>query len=203
MQFETKYAAGIARGEQTLTFRRWKRAQAIAGNTYRTAAGRLVVDSVSIIEAAGISDAEARKAGYPDAAALREDLRGDADLPVYRVAFHPAPGEDPRDSLATEGQLSEADCAEISRRLARLDKASTRGPWTAATLEVIAANPAVRAGDLAPQLGQELLDFKLNVRKLKNLGLTISLGTGYRLSPRGEAWRERDRRKPVTETGHP
>jgi hypothetical protein len=25
----------------------------------------------------------------------------------------------------------------------------------------------------------------LNVRKLKNLGLTISLGTGYRISPRG------------------
>jgi hypothetical protein len=27
----------------------------------------------------------------------------------------------------------------------------------------------------------------LNVRKLKHLGLTESLGTGYRLSPRGEA----------------
>lgn len=37
-------------------------------------------------------------------------------------------------------------------------------------------------------MGQELPDFKLNVRKLKNLGLTISLGTGYRLSPRGEAF---------------
>ena len=30
--------------------------------------------------------------------------------------------------------------------------------------------------------------FKLDVRKLKGLGLTISLGTGYRLSPRGEAY---------------
>lgn len=28
--------------------------------------------------------------------------------------------------------------------------------------------------------------FKPNVRKLKKLGLTISLDTGYRLSPRGE-----------------
>jgi hypothetical protein len=33
--------------------------------------------------------------------------------------------------------------------------------------------------------------FKLNVRKLKNLGLTESLGTGYRLSPRGAAVLER------------
>jgi hypothetical protein len=29
--------------------------------------------------------------------------------------------------------------------------------------------------------------FKLNVRKLKELGLTESLDIGYRLSPRGEA----------------
>lgn len=28
---------------------------------------------------------------------------------------------------------------------------------------------------------------KLNIRKLKNLGLTISLGTGYQISPRGKA----------------
>ncbi|WP_343389194.1 hypothetical protein [Candidatus Amarobacter glycogenicus] len=59
-------------------------------------------------------------------------------------------------------------------------------------LNLIAANPAVRAGDLAPQLGQEILAFKLNVRKLKNLGLTLSLGTGYRLSSRGGAWLGRD-----------
>ncbi len=33
--------------------------------------------------------------------------------------------------------------------------------------------------------GLEKQKFKLNVRKLKNLGLTESLGTGYRISPRG------------------
>ncbi len=53
---------------------------------------------------------------------------------------------------------------------------------------LIARNPGVRAGDLAPQAGQETLDFKRNVRKLKNLGLTISLEVGYRLSPRGELY---------------
>jgi hypothetical protein len=46
----------------------------------------------------------------------------------------------------------------------------------------------VRAGDLADDLGRERLDVKLDVRKLKALGLTISLGVGYRLSPRGEAY---------------
>jgi hypothetical protein len=56
------------------------------------------------------------------------------------------------------------------------------------TLRLIQRRPAVRAGDLADELGRERLPFKTDVRKLKNLGLTISLGTGYRLSPRGEAY---------------
>ena len=38
------------------------------------------------------------------------------------------------------------------------------------------------------QLGRDTQPFKLDVRKLKNLGLTLSLEVGYRLSPRGEAY---------------
>ena len=55
-------------------------------------------------------------------------------------------------------------------------------------LALIAERPAVRAGDLAESLGRERLSFKADVRKLKNLGLTLSLEIGYRLSPRGEAY---------------
>jgi hypothetical protein len=188
MQFEQRYAPGIADGSINLTFRRWKRPQTIAGNTYRTAAGRLVVDTVDVVEPPTISDAEARRAGYPSAAALIADLLGTPELPVYRVAFHPALDPDSRDELASSGELSVAERSAIETRLHRLDRASPRGPWTGRILDLIAANPAVRAGDLAPQLGMELLPFKLHVRKLKNLGLTISLGTGYRLSPRGESY---------------
>jgi hypothetical protein len=47
----------------------------------------------------------------------------------------------------------------------------------------------MRAADLAPGLGwPELAPFKLHVRKLKELGLTISLPVGYELSPRGAAY---------------
>jgi hypothetical protein len=109
-------------------------------------------------------------------------------LPLYRVQFRPADGPDPRDQLAAAATLTSGELDDLRRRLERLDRASAEGPWTRSTLEIIAANPAVRAGDLAPRLGQDLLAFKLNVRKLKNLGLTISLGTGYRLSPRGESF---------------
>lgn len=45
--------------------------------------------------------------------------------------------------------------------------------------------PERRAGDLADMLKMERLDFKLNIRKLKNLGLTISRGVGYSISPLG------------------
>jgi hypothetical protein len=37
-------------------------------------------------------------------------------------------------------------------------------------------------------VGRETAPFKLDVRKLKNLGLTISLVVGYELSPRGQAF---------------
>jgi len=90
--------------------------------------------------------------------------------------------------LTADDRLGAEDVAEIARRLARLDAASPTGPWTAATLALIARRPAVRAAELAAELGRERAPFKLDVRKLKRLGLTISLERGYRLSPRGEAY---------------
>ena len=48
--------------------------------------------------------------------------------------------------------------------------------------------PGVRAPDLAASFGRETAPFKLDVRKLKALGLTISLQIGYRLSRRGESY---------------
>jgi hypothetical protein len=84
--------------------------------------------------------------------------------------------------------LAAGDVDEITRRLDRLDRASAYGEWTRAVLDVIDRRPAVRAADLAQEFGRETQPFKLDVRKLKNLGLTISLERGYRLSPRGEAY---------------
>ncbi|MGH3676257.1 MAG: hypothetical protein ACRDU5_11075 [Mycobacterium sp.] len=61
-------------------------------------------------------------------------------------------------------------------------------PWTCRYLEMIAANEAVRAPDLAARVGLDTLRFKRRVRQLKGLGLTISLDVGYRISPRGRAY---------------
>jgi hypothetical protein len=187
--FAPRFRPGILDGSITLTFRRWKRPQAIAGHRYRTPAGMLEVEAVSVVDPARITAAEARRAGFPSPDAVRAALRGEPADPVYRVRFHPVLEPDPRDELAADAALSAADVAEIDRRLQRLDRASTYGPWTAATLAIIAERPAVRAADLAAALGRERAPFKLDVRKLKSLGLTISLERGYRLSPRGQAYR--------------
>jgi hypothetical protein len=186
--FEAKYREPIASGAVDLTFRRWRRSQAVVGHRYRTAAGRLEVDAVDVVAPEDITDDEARRAGQPSATALVAAMPGPADGPVYRVRFHAVTDADERDVLAAKGALSDADVAEIDRRLDRLDRASPWGPWTRATLQVIGQRPGVRAPDLAASFGRDTAPFKLDVRKLKAVGLTISLRIGYQLSPRGQAY---------------
>jgi hypothetical protein len=186
--FEQRFWEPIARGEVTVTFRRWKRRQALAGRRYRTAGGIIEIDAVDIVDESSITEADARAGLYLSAAALVADLRGTEDLPLYRIRFHTVGGPDPRTLLAESSELSDAEVTALERRLQRLDGASRHGAWTRETLELIAHRPGVRAGDLADVLGRERLPFKADVRKLKNLGLTISLDVGYRLSPRGEAY---------------
>ena len=75
----------------------------------------------------------------------------------------------------------------IDQRLDRWD-AARGAPWTREILRLIADSPGVRAPDLAAALGRETLPFKIDVRKLKELGLTRSLPVGYEVSPRGRAY---------------
>jgi hypothetical protein len=187
--WEARFWPFIADGSLTVTFRRWKRPQAVAGRRYRTPGGIIEVDRVSVVEPRSIRTSDARRAGYPSASELVADLRGDPALPVTRVDFHVVDEPDPRSTLAANERLSAEDVVEIDARLSRLDARSSHGPWTHATLDAIASQPGTRAADLAATLGRERAPFKLDVRKLKDLGLTISLDVGYRLSPRGEAYR--------------
>lgn len=141
MLFKSRFWPGIADGAITVTFRRWKRPQAVAGHVYRTPGGRIVVDSVAVVEAGTISEAEARMAGYETAGALAADLRGDAASPVYRVAFHLLDEPDPREDVAAANVISPGEFEGIRARLARWDRPSSPGPWTLATLQLIAAQP--------------------------------------------------------------
>jgi hypothetical protein len=176
---------GIADGEITLAFRRWRRPTVKAGGTLRTRVGVLAIESVEEVEPSQVTDADAVRAGLRDRTEVLAGLRGEGRL--YRIAFHLA-GPDPRVALRERADLSAAERGELDRRLARLDAASRHGPWTAEVLRLIGSRPGTRAADLAAAIGREKAPFKADVRKLKELGLTESLEVGYRLSPRGRAY---------------
>lgn len=188
MLFPKRFWPGIADGSVTLTFRRWRRQQVLAGRRYRTPAGIVEVTSVTIASPDEIRDDEARRAGHRDAASLVAELPDRPDSDLFRIEFHAVTEPDPRAVLAASADLDEGAIAEITRRLDRLDGASSHGPWTRETLALIRDQPAIRAADLAGLLGRDRASFKIDVRKLKNLGLTESLDVGYRLSLRGRAY---------------
>ena len=95
-------------------------------------------------------------------------------------------GEDERIELR-QTMPSDAELVQLKAKLARLD-ARESGPWTRDILEWIRANPRVVSKELAALRQVELLPMKIDIRKLKALGLTISHEVGYELSPRGNAY---------------
>jgi hypothetical protein len=188
VRFEQRLRDGIHCGAIVVAFRRWKRSQVMPGRRYRTGIDIIEVESVDVVEPSSVDAAQAREAGYATVAELLADLRGDPALPVYRIRLRRIDGPDPRDELASAASLTTADVAAITARLARMDSSSSRGPWTGAVLALIADRPGIVSTALAEDMGWERQDFKLHVRRLKELGLTLSLDVGYRLSPRGESY---------------
>jgi hypothetical protein len=184
--FPIRVLDAIRDGRVDLAFRRWERARVRPGSRQRTAIGVLEVGRVDVVERSSLGDDEARRAGFDSREDLLAMLDGRDRGEIHRIELRYA-GADPRVELRAKADLSEGELGEIARRLDRLDEASRHGPWTRAVLELIAEKPEVRAEDLAAEMGSEKLPFKRDVRKLKELGLTISLNPGYRLSPRGEA----------------
>lgn len=172
----------IMAGEVTLAFRRWTKPGASPGGRQRTNLGVVAFLAVTTVADEALTEADARAAGYQDLAALQAALGG-RDGQIYRIAVSPA-GEDPRVALREDDDLTGL--------AARLDRMDGTAPWTRDTLRLIADHPGTRAAELAARRGLETLIFKRAVRRLKELGLTESLETGYRLSPRGRALLESD-----------
>lgn len=185
MLLRTAVLERIVRGEISLVFRRWRRPTVRAGGSLRTALGVLRIIEVAAVEEADITDADAAAAGYASRAALLADLGPRAGR-LYRIAVEYG-GADPRIALRRQDALSEADAEELTRRLVRLDAKAPTGPWTRRVLAGIEADPGVAARVLSQRLGYEKDWLKPQIRKLKNLGLTVSLPVGYELSPRGRA----------------
>lgn len=184
MLFRQAVLEGIAEGRITLAFRRWSRPSVRAGGAVRTAAGVVRIGSIDVIEPGDITPADALTAGYDDLAALVGELGADGEKPLYRITLTGIEA-DRRVALRMNAALDAAALAELERHFARWEKA--RPGYFPAILKAIGDHPEVPAAVLAERLEVEKLRFKQDVRKLKELGLTESLATGYRLSARGEA----------------
>jgi hypothetical protein len=175
---------GIKSGKITLAFRKWKRPSVKTGGTLLTEMGVIRIVEVSPASLVSITDAEARKAGYATRDEVIDQLSKFDEGKVYRVRMK-YESEDPRIGLREQTSLSDVDFQKLVKRLERLDQASKTGPWTRQYMRLIGKYPERRAGDLADMIHMDKFEFKINVRKLKNLGLTVSHDIGYSISPLG------------------
>jgi hypothetical protein len=182
-----KYAElqAIKSGDVTLAFRRWVRPTVKTGGTLKTAVGVLAIDRVARVERSEITREDATAAGFGSLSELLAAL-DTRDGELYRIEVRFA-GADPRVRLREKADLDAEEVERLRKKLDRLDAASPVGAWTLKVLRIIERHPQVVAASLAKRIGFDRDRFKPNVRKLKELGLTISHERGYELSPRGKA----------------
>ena len=183
---------GITAGTVTLVFRRWKRPTVKAGGTLKTKAGVLTIDAVDKVTLKSITNKEARSAGFGDREELVEVLQT-REGQCYRIRLR-LQGPDPRLALRAAVITNKAEMLELTRALQQIDQNSRSAPWTLQVLESIGDNPGKLAIEIAHSIDMEKKPFKARVRRLKELGLTISLKQGYELSPRGRSYVARRRR---------
>lgn len=195
--FQKRFHAGIVDGAVRLTFRLWDKPHVKVGGRYRVhPIGVVEVDAVEQVKLKDVTEADARAGGFASRAELVEYMKPVAKKPLrattrlFRVAFHHG-GDGDRVSIALDDALTADDVAALD---ARLDKLDAKQPWTRQTFALIQKHPRVAASQLAAKLGRETQPFKIDVRKLKKLGLTQSFEVGYELSPRGKKYLALSRR---------
>jgi len=191
MLFRMKTLEKIKSGEVSLAFRKWKKPTVKEGGTLKTVIGLLGIDSIQQISIDDISSQDLTKAGYDNRAELDKELSrhsgGEGEGDLYKIRFH-LEGPDPRISLHNDDKLTSEAFTEIDNKLLRLDNSKINPNWTQKVLKTIQTNPAKSAAWISQSLNIEKAWLKPNIRKLKELGLTISLEVGYQISPRGNAY---------------
>ena len=191
--FQKRFHAGIVDGAVRLPFRLWEKPHVKVGGRYRVhPIGVVEVNTVESVALAEISEADALAGGFQSRDELLSYMEPVAkkpltpSTPVFRVGFvHGGDGD--HVSIALETELSSEALADLEKRLARLER---EGPWVKKVMALIDKHPRVAASQLAKRLKRETEPFKIDVRKLKKLGLTQSFEVGYEVSPRGRKFLE-------------
>jgi hypothetical protein len=186
MLFQRRFHERIRSGEIRCTLRIWQRPHCKVGGRYALGAGAIVVDRMREARFEDITPELARRSGFVSVVDALKTAKHGAGERVFVIDFH-YDGKVGARSKPTTGVASTEELADLVQRLEALDRRSRVGAWTQATLRAIEARPGVLAAKLARSLGRPRDEFKRDVRKLKKLGLTLSLEIGYRLTPKGEA----------------
>jgi hypothetical protein len=186
MLFQTRFHERIRSGEITCTVRIWLRPRVKVGGRYALGAGAVVVDRIREARIEDLTPALAKRSGFASVVDALKTAKHGVGERVFVIDFHYDAAGPRRATPATDSVSIEA-LAEVAQKLDAMDRRSRTGAWTAATMRAIKAKPAVRAASLARALGRPRDELKRDVRKLKQLGLTLSLEVGYRLTPKGEA----------------
>lgn len=160
MQFTQDSHAAIAKGAITVTFRLWKRPHAKVGGLYAVGGVVIEVDAMEMMPFHAITTADVRRAGAPDRDALRA-------------------------RAAHAGPFDDENVLHVIAKLDAMDARAKGGPWTRRVLGLIDERPGTVSTELAAIVGRPRQDFKTDVRKLRALGLTESLESGYCLTPLG------------------
>jgi hypothetical protein len=186
MLFKTRFHEGIRSGKIRCTVRIWQRPHVKVGGRYALGGGAIVVDKIYETQLDDITPALARRCGFESLVDLLKVAKHGQGERVFIIDFH-YDGKGGARPKAPTGVVSAEGIAELIGRLEAMDRRSRSGPWTQSTLRAIEARPGVLAAKLARALGRPRDEFKRDVRKLKVLGLTVSLEIGYRLTPTGES----------------
>ena len=189
--FKKRFHQGLVDGSVTLTVRVWDKPHVKPAGRYRVhPIGVVEVDAIARVPFGSLTEEDARRAGFINLNELTEYAKPVAKGPltaqtlVFKIDLHHG-GDGDRVPLALDTTLDRAAIEGLCKRLARMD---SKGPWVRQTLTLISRRPKVAASKLAASIGRQTAPFKIDVRKLKKLGLTQSFEVGYGLSPRGQAF---------------
>ena len=90
--FSRELRDAVARGEITVSIRRWSRPQVKVGGRYSTCGVVIEIDSVEVMPFSAVDDEDLRASGEADREALRARAAHsgpiDKDTLVHRVEFH-------------------------------------------------------------------------------------------------------------------
>lgn len=185
MLFKTVHLQGIRSGKVNLAFRKWQKPSVKMGTLLHTSIGLVEIKSIEVVREIDINNEDALNAGYKSKDELLKSLPNKTPGEIFKIAVN-FYSEDPRINLREQTELSEQELADLINKLDRLDRYSKEGAWTRKILQTIKSNPALHAIGIAKLTGFQKEWLKPNIRKLKNLGLTISHTVGYELSPKGQ-----------------